>query len=73
MATRSDDLEARRRFLKSMAAVALAPLAGLAASLAAAASTTAPGPAVVAAGGVFLVNGWGLTRADLVALGLQAH
>ena len=66
MEARSDGMEARRLFLKSMGAVALAPLAGWAAPLAA-------GPAVIAAGGVFLVNGWVLTRADLVALGLDAR
>jgi hypothetical protein len=29
-------------------------------------------PTVVRAGGVFLVNGWVLTGADLAALGLEA-
>ena len=32
-----------------------------------------PLPEVVAVGGVFLVNGWVLTGADLAALGLHAH
>jgi hypothetical protein len=66
---------ARRRFLKSMGAVALAPLlggAGLAAATPAAAAAGAAGPlpAVVPLGRMFLVNGWLLTRADLEALGL---
>ena len=78
------EMKARRRFLKTMGAVALAPLvgAGLAEPLAAAApaaegptaaGSLAAGPAVIAAGRVFLVNGWVLTRADLDVLGLHAH
>ena len=79
MEARSDGTQARRRFLKSMGAAALAPLvgAGWAAPIAAAGPVTAglaaDRPAVVAVGGVFLVNGWVLTRADLAALGFHAR
>ena len=69
---RGEGLPARRRFLKAMAAVALAPVLG-AGGLGAAATPFAAGSAtVIAAGGVFLVNGWVLTAADLDALGLDA-
>ena len=84
MEARSDGTQARRRFLKSMGAAALAPLVGAgwaaptAAAGPAAAGPVAVGlaadrPAVVAVGGVFLVNGWVLTRADLAALGFHAR
>ena len=67
-------MEARRLFLKSMGAVALAGWAApLAAAAGPASAEPAAGPAVVAAGGVFLVNGWVLTGADLIALGLHAR
>ena len=66
---RGEGLPARRRFLKAMGAVALAPVLG-AGGLAAAAA--APLATAIAAGGVFLVNGWVLTAADLDALGLDA-
>ena len=57
---------------------ALAPLLGGLASVAplpvaAGPIAAGPMPKVVAAGGVFLVNGWVLTKADLAALGLHAH
>ena len=57
--------EDRRRLLKSIGMMALAPLFGSAVA-------TAAEPRVVAVGGVFLVNGWVLTQADLAALGLRA-
>ena len=58
--------EDRRRLLKSIGMLALVPLLGSAVPAAAE-------PRVVAMGGVFLVNGWVLTRADLTALGLRAR
>jgi hypothetical protein len=62
-------LAERRRFLKGLGAAAVAPLLGAGA----AAAMPGAAPAVVrAAGGVFLVNGWVLTAADLDALGLAA-
>ena len=72
---RTDRPEARRRFLKSMGAAALAPLlggVGIGAEAAAAAAPVLAGPLpqVIPLGRVFLVNGWVLTRADLEALGL---
>jgi hypothetical protein len=66
-------LAGRRRFLKGLAAAAAAPLLG-----AGVVSAAVPGGALGAAavvrgpGGVFLVNGWVLTGADLDALGLRA-
>ena len=59
--------------------MALAPVLGAGGPVvngaAAAAAPLAAGPAatVIAAGRVFLVNGWVLTAADLEALGLHAH
>lgn len=66
---------ARRRFLKTMGAAALAPLLGGLGTGGTAAAAAAPGlagplPEVVPLGRMFLVNGWLLTRADLEALGL---
>ena len=75
---RGEGLPARRWFLKAMAAVALAPVLGAgglgaaAATPSAAPSATGPAATVIAVGGVFLVNGWVLTAADLDALGLHA-
>lgn len=75
-------LAERRRFLKGLGAAAVTPLLGAGAAAAAlpdgflggslggplgAAPAVAPGP-----GGVFLVNGWVLTGADLDRLGLRA-
>ena len=71
-------LAERRRFLKGLGAAAVTPLLGAGAAAAAlpdwslggslgAAPAVAPGP-----GGVFLVNGWVLTGADLGRLGLRA-
>ena len=67
-------LAERRRFLKALGAAAVTPLLG-----AGAASAAVPdwglgaAPAVVRGpGGIFLVNGWVLTGADLDALGLRA-
>jgi hypothetical protein len=65
----------RRQFLKVLGAAAVTPLLGAGAGAAAlpnfgmagAAPTVVRGP-----GGVFLVNGWVLTGADLDALGLRA-
>ncbi len=75
-----DMLQARRRFLKVLGAASVMPLLGAGAASAAipglgtglretlgAAPAVIPGP-----GGVFLVNGWVLTGADLDALGLRA-
>jgi phage tail tape-measure protein len=64
----------RRRFLKVLGAAAVAPLLG-AGVVAAAVPGAVPAarPAVVPGpGGVFIVNGWVLTGADLDALGLRA-
>lgn len=75
---RPASLAERRRFLKALGAAAAAPLLGAAAvaprpAAAAALPETFAAPAVVPGpGGVFLVNGWVLTRADLDALGLRA-
>ena len=75
-------LAERRRFLKGLGAAAVTPLLGAGGAAAAlpdwflggslggplgAAPAVAPGP-----GGVFLVNGWVLTGADLDRLGLRA-
>ena len=67
-------LAARRRFLKVLGAAAVTPLLGAGAAVAAlpdgslgAMPAVVPGP-----GGVFLVNGWVLTGADLDRLGLRA-
>jgi len=68
-------LEGRRRFLKALGATALAPVIGAGAAAAAVPDWEILGaaPAVVAGpGGIFLVNGWVLTRADLDVLGLRA-
>ena len=71
---RGEGAPARRWFLKAMGAMALAPVLGAGGLGAAAATPSATGPAatVIAVGGVFLVNGWVLTAADLDALGLHA-
>ena len=62
----------RRRFLKVLGAAAVTPLLGAGAA-AAAGRSLGVAPAVVRGpGGVFLVNGWVLTGADLDALGLRA-
>ena len=65
---RPASLAERRRFLKALGAAAVAPLLGASAAPAALAAPTA----VAGPGGVFLVNGWVLTRADLDVLGLRA-
>ena len=69
-------LTERRRFLKVLGAAAVAPLLGAGAVDAAVPSweiDLGAAPAVVRGpGGVFLVNGWVLTAADLDALGLRA-
>ena len=65
---RPASLAERRRFLKVLGAAAVTPLLGAGAAAApAAAPAVIPGP-----GGVFLVNGWVLTGADLDRLGLRA-
>ena len=70
-------LAERRRFLKALGAVAVAPLLGAGARFGGAPPVTrqilGAAPAVVRGpGGVFLVNGWVLTGADLDVLGLRA-
>ena len=68
-------LAERRRFLKALGAVAVAPLLGAGAASAALPDWPMLGaaPAVVRGpGGIFLVNGWVLTGADLDVLGLRA-
>jgi hypothetical protein len=67
----------RRLFLQSLGMAMLAPLVGgaaLAAPLEAAAAATATTGvrATALAGGMYLVNGWILTEADLGALGVHA-
>lgn len=65
--------EARRQFLKALGAAALAPVIGGVPAAAAIAGAGLGAPAAVPGpGGVFLVNGWVLTRADLDLLGLRA-
>ena len=69
---RPASLAERRRFLTVLGAAAVTPLLG-----AGAAAAPAAAPAVIPAvipgpGGVFLVNGWVLTGADLDRLGLRA-
>lgn len=71
-------LSERRRFLKALGAAAVAPLLGAGAVSAALPdgsrgfSLGAMPGAVRGPGGVFLVNGWVLTGADLAVLGLRA-
>jgi hypothetical protein len=65
----------RRLFLQSLGLAMLAPLVGgpaLAAPSEAAAAATAGVRATALGGGMYLVNGWILTEADLGALGLHA-
>ena len=69
---RPASLAERRRFLKALGAAAVAPLLGASAAPAALPAALAAPTAVAGPGGVFLVNGWVLTRADLDVLGLRA-
>ena len=66
---RPASLAERRRFLKALGAAAAAPLLG---ASAAPARRSPRRRRSRAPGGVFLVNGWVLTRADLDVLGLRA-
>lgn len=71
----------RRLFLKALGLSALAPLFGAAAAaaqgpmitagIATAGRISADMVRAFPSGGLFLVNGWVLTRADLAALGLD--
>jgi hypothetical protein len=66
----------RRLFLQSLGLAMLAPLVGGAgawpAPSGAAAAATAGVRATALGGGMYLVNGWILTEADLGALGIHA-
>ena len=65
----------RRLFLQSLGMAMLAPLVGgaaLASPLEAAATATTGVRATALGGGMFLMNGWILTEADLGALGIHA-
>jgi hypothetical protein len=65
-------LPGRRRFLKALGLALLAPLAGGLAGGARAAPAAAGIRATALPSGMFLVNGWILTAADLEALGIDA-